>query len=116
MRVCLTTAEVGYRTKQTTSMGEVYSKDAVVFELSTCVKMCRRHQRSQLITTNYLECCKLSYLLYLPSWHFTLLPFSCSTLKTSLLARAIAQEGSCELKDYLKLGKPSLIKKQSRIE
>ena len=40
--------------------------------------------------TNYLECCRLFYLLYLPYSHYTLVPFSYSTLATFLLARAIA--------------------------
>ena len=45
MRVCSTTAEdqsskreAGYHTKWTTSMEEVYSKEAVVFGVTTCVK------------------------------------------------------------------------------
>ena len=50
----------------------------------------------------------LSHLLYFPRWRFTLLPVSLSSLSTSLLARAIACEGSWELKDPRGSGRPSL--------
>ena len=92
-------------------MEDLYSKDAVVFEVTTCIKMCVSQQRCRLIVTNYLECCKLFYLLYLPCWHFTLVPFSCDTLATSLLVSAIAREGSSELKDPLGSRRPFLMEK-----
>ena len=68
-------------------------KDAVVFEITMCIKTCERQQRSWLITTNNLECCKFSYLLYLSHWHFTMLPYSFAALAT-LLARAIEPRSS----------------------
>ena len=47
--------EVWYHIKGITSMIEVYLKDAVVFEVCTCIKTCGRQQWSWLITTNYLN-------------------------------------------------------------
>ena len=44
----------------------IFTKNAVVLEVTKCKKTCGRQQRNWLIATNYLECGKLSYLLYLP--------------------------------------------------